>query len=78
MPELLNLKIRFMARYLVTGEAGFIGSNIAKRLLELAGDILHSRADISKVKKFLGYTPKVEPKEGLIKIVEWFKKNEDL
>lgn len=39
------------------------------------GDILHSRADISKAKEVLNYSPKVELKEGLIKTIKWFKKN---
>lgn len=38
------------------------------------GDILHSRADISKAREILRYEPKIELKDGLIKTVEWFKK----
>ncbi|HDL74925.1 MAG TPA: SDR family oxidoreductase [bacterium] len=40
------------------------------------GDILHSRADISKARNALNYIPKIELKEGLIKTVEWFKNYE--
>lgn len=37
------------------------------------GDIKHSRADISKAKKILGYNPKIDFEEGLEKTIEWFK-----
>lgn len=37
------------------------------------GDIRHSYADISKAKKLLGYVPKTPLKEGLTKLVEWYK-----
>jgi nucleoside-diphosphate-sugar epimerase len=40
------------------------------------GDVLHSRADISKAKKILGYSPKVAIKDGLIKTVDWYKNND--
>ena len=37
------------------------------------GDVLHTRADISKGKEFIGYAPKINTKEGLTKTVEWYK-----
>ena len=37
------------------------------------GDIRQSYADISKAKKLLGYVPKTPLKEGLTKLVEWYK-----
>lgn len=39
------------------------------------GDIPHSRADISKAQEVFGYEPNIEFKDGLIKTVQWFKKN---
>jgi len=36
------------------------------------GDIRHSYADISKVRKMLGYEPKIGLREGLTKLVEWW------
>jgi nucleoside-diphosphate-sugar epimerase len=39
------------------------------------GDVLHTRADISKAKEILGYLPKISTKEGLIKTVDWYKNN---
>lgn len=41
---------------------------------ERQGDILHSKADISKATKILGYAPKVNFKEGLALTFAWFKK----
>ncbi len=41
------------------------------------GDIIHSRADISKAKALLGYEGKVKLKEGLEKSVEWFLQNKN-
>ncbi len=38
-----------------------------------AGDVPHSKADISKAEKFLEYKPKIEFKEGLIKTVDWYR-----
>jgi len=40
------------------------------------GDVLHSRADISKAVKILGYHPKVVIKDGLMKTVNWYE-NDD-
>ncbi len=39
------------------------------------GDVLHSRADISKIKEIFGYLPKIGIKEGLIKTIDWYKNN---
>ncbi|MFX0138117.1 MAG: NAD-dependent epimerase/dehydratase family protein, partial [Candidatus Hodarchaeota archaeon] len=38
------------------------------------GDIKDSLADIAKIKKILGFKPKILLQEGLKKIYEWFKK----
>jgi UDP-glucose 4-epimerase len=38
-----------------------------------AGDIRHSRADISAAAKDLKYVPRVNLKQGLVRTVEWFK-----
>jgi UDP-glucose 4-epimerase len=37
------------------------------------GDVKHSLADIDKVKKLLGYTPAVSLREGLTKIIDWYR-----
>lgn len=46
--------------------------NLEKRLPRL-GDVRHTRADISKARKLLGYNPQVDFEEGLKKTIEWFK-----
>ena len=38
------------------------------------GDVRHNHADISKIKKQLGYKPSVDFKEGLRRTVDWFQK----
>lgn len=38
------------------------------------GDVLHSKADISKAEKIINYHPIVNFKEGLMKTIEWYKK----
>jgi UDP-N-acetylglucosamine/UDP-N-acetylgalactosamine 4-epimerase len=40
-----------------------------------AGDVLHSKADISKISQLLGYKPSVYFKEGLAKIYDWYRAN---
>ena len=46
--------------------------DLAKRPPRL-GDVRHTRADISKAKKLLGYSLKVDFKEGLKRTVKWFE-----
>lgn len=43
---------------------------------ERPGDIKFSFADITKIKKNLSWNPKTDIRKGLIKTIEWFKKNE--
>ena len=40
------------------------------------GDVMHTRADISRAKEELGYEPLVRFWEGLEKTVEWWKIND--
>lgn len=40
---------------------------------ERAGDVKHSKADISKITELLGYQPKVRFKEGLEKAFQWYR-----
>ena len=42
---------------------------------ERKGDVKHSKADISKAKKLLGYEPKVRFLEGLTKVHQWYQEN---
>lgn len=37
------------------------------------GDIRHNYADITKIKEFLGFTPKYKFQEGIVKFVDWVK-----
>ena len=39
---------------------------------ERSGDVKHSKADISKIKDLLGYTPEILFKEGLARIYPWY------
>jgi nucleoside-diphosphate-sugar epimerase len=41
------------------------------------GDVKHSLADITMSEKLLGYSTSVNFKEGLIKTIEWYRKNMD-
>ena len=53
---------------------GILGRKIKRLFKEpQPGDVKHSRADISRAKKLLGYQPKIRFREGLQKTVEWFK-----
>ena len=52
-----------------------IGKNIQPRLLPLrAGDVFRTCADISKIRKKLGYEPAISFEAGLKKTVDWFTK----
>lgn len=46
--------------------------NLEKRPPRL-GDVRHTRADISKAKRLLGYNPTINFNEGLKQTIEWFK-----
>jgi nucleoside-diphosphate-sugar epimerase len=46
---------------------------IKKKVPKRAGDQLETSAQIDKAKKVLGYKPKIAPKEGLRRQVEWYK-----
>ena len=37
------------------------------------GDVRHSLADITQARSFLGYTPAVDLRSGLLKTLEWFR-----
>jgi UDP-glucose 4-epimerase len=37
------------------------------------GDVRHSLADIGKAKRLLGYAPAVSLREGLIKVIDWYR-----
>ncbi|HOW42764.1 MAG TPA: SDR family oxidoreductase [Candidatus Omnitrophota bacterium] len=51
-----------------------LGKNIQPNFLPVrAGDVFRTNADISKIKKALGFKPQVGFEEGLRKTVEWFK-----
>ncbi len=54
----------------ITGKKNLTPTHTDPRL----GDIRHSYADINKAKKILGHHPKVQLREGLIKLVNWFTK----
>jgi nucleoside-diphosphate-sugar epimerase len=38
-----------------------------------AGDVRHSLADIAKAKKLISYQPAVSLREGLIKVIDWYR-----
>ncbi len=51
-----------------------VGKKINRKIVpKRAGDQLETAAKIDKARKVLGYDPKVEPKEGLRRQVEWYK-----
>lgn len=51
----------------------FLGASLEPKHLDpREGDVRHSKADISKARKLLGYEPKVGFKEGLRRTVEWY------
>jgi len=70
---------------LITGGAGFIGSNIARSLVSLGiqpriidnlyTGKMENLADISLAGKLLGYRPKVLFEEGVGKTIDWYNRN---
>jgi UDP-glucose 4-epimerase len=59
---------------LVTTLNQLLGSKIKPRHEpERAGDIRHSRADISRTRRDLGYEPKMGFEEGLNQTLQWFR-----
>lgn len=45
---------------------------------ERPGDVRHSRADISKIKRLLGYEPKVLFEEGLEEVYKWYQNHQNV
>ncbi len=43
---------------------------------ERSGDVRHSRADIGKISRMLGYKPTVLFEEGLSRVYHWYKENQ--
>lgn len=56
--------------------SGITGRNIKVSYgNERDGDVKHSLASIDKAKELLGYEPKVYFEEGLLKVMDWYRKN---
>ena len=52
-----------------------VGNDIKPLFLPVrAGDVFRTNADISKIKKILGFAPKANFEEGLRKTVDYFRK----
>lgn len=58
---------------LVTGGAGFIGSNLIKKLLMQPGDVPTTYADTSALERDFGFKPKITLREGLRAFAEWYR-----
>lgn len=53
-----------------------VGSNIEPNYRdERKGDVRDSLADISKAKAYLGFSPTIKLREGMIPTLEWFREN---
>ena len=54
--------------------SGILGTT-CKPLYEPArpGDVKHSLADVGKARRLLDYTPSVSLREGLVKVMEWYR-----
>lgn len=48
-----------------------VSHNAPRRL----GDVMHTKSDVSKAKKLVGYDPKVNVWQGLDKTIEWYENN---
>ncbi len=61
--------------YLVQAINKIVGKGIQPKLLPIrAGDVFRTNADISKIKKVLGFNPTVNFEEGLKKTIDYFRK----
>ena len=67
-------EVRKVALHLVTGGAGFIGSHLVNEL-ERMGDVLCSCGSTSLAKGLLGYEAQVSLRDGLERVIEWFKQH---
>jgi UDP-glucose 4-epimerase len=55
-----------------------LGTSVTPRHAEArAGDIRHSRADIGKASRLLGYQPTVSFEDGLARTVAWYRDGQD-
>jgi dTDP-glucose 4,6-dehydratase len=54
-------------RVLLTGGAGFIGSHLAE------ADVEPRIPNISKARERLGYAPRVDLEEGLLRTIYWYR-----
>ena len=61
---------------LVDSINGILGTNI-EPVFEAAraGDVMHSRADISKAGRLIGYDPKVSIHDGLVETIKWYRRD---
>jgi len=70
--EIINIGDR--KSYSINYLAELIGGE--KKYLPIRkGDLLHTKADITKAKRLLSWTPKMSFKQGVKKTQEWFKKS---
>ena len=54
-----------------------LGTNVAPRFESpRAGDVLHSLADVSRTRQYLGYEAKVDLRQGLERTVDWYRSSE--
>lgn len=76
--ETINLAAggRVLLNDLVAQLNAILGSDLAPiHAAERPGDILHSRADITKARELLGFEPRVDFAEGLRRTVDWYRAN---
>lgn len=68
-----RLNILELANFLIEIYGSNVTPYVSNRFRK--GDIQHCYADITKIKKKLGYEPKVELKDGLIDLTNWVNKH---
>lgn len=51
---------------------------VANYASERPGDVKHSRADISKIQRLMGYQPKVRFEQGLQNVYHWYQKETEV